>query len=378
MIVPGGVAQVPEEGWIPCLHWLIERLARQHEVHVFSLYGARHQTRYPFVGATVHHAGTGLPRYRTLREIMREHRRSPFSVLHAFWVSPPGVIAALAGRLLRRPIVLHVSGNELSAFPDIQYGGMLTRRGRIQVRAGLAGAHRITAASQQLIAALSSRGYAAELVPLGVDLERWPPVRPRPRAQNTPVRLVHVGTLNGIKDQAILIHAARRLVDQIDFRLDIAGGDTLHGALQALVRQLNLEARVQFHGYLDHRRLHRLVSAADILWMSSRHEAGPLVVLEAAVVGVPTVGTAVGHIAEWAPEAAVAVPVGHADRLAEETVALLNDEPRRLSLAHAAQRRALAQDADWTAREFEKIYQDLSASPRRSSTLRSPAAISRR
>ncbi len=36
--------------------------------------------------------------------------------------------------------------------------------------------------------------------------------------------------------------------------------------------------------------------------ISSRHEAGPLAVLEAAVKGVPTVGTAVGHIAEWAPQ----------------------------------------------------------------------------
>ena len=36
---------------------------------------------------------------------------------------------------------------------------------------------------------------------------------------------------------------------------------------------------------------------ADLFWLTSRHEAGPVAVLEAAVAGVPTVGTAVGQVA---------------------------------------------------------------------------------
>jgi glycosyltransferase involved in cell wall biosynthesis len=98
---------------------------------------------------------------------------------------------------------------------------------------------------------------------------------------------------------------------------------------------------------------------ADILLMSSRHEAEPLVVLEAAVVGVPTVGTNVGHVADWAPDAAVAVAVGDADALARETMALVADEPRRLAIAREAQRRAIAIDADNTAATFERIYREM-------------------
>jgi glycosyltransferase involved in cell wall biosynthesis len=101
---------------------------------------------------------------------------------------------------------------------------------------------------------------------------------------------------------------------------------------------------------------------ADILLMSSRHEAGPLVVLEAAVVGVPTVGTNVGQVADWAPRAAVAVSVGDAETLARETMALIADEPRRLSIAREAQRRAIAIDADFTAAAFERIYSEMQRS----------------
>jgi glycosyltransferase involved in cell wall biosynthesis len=81
--------------------------------------------------------------------------------------------------------------------------------------------------------------------------------------------------------------------------------------------------------------------------------------LEAAVAGVPTVGTAVGHVAEWAPDAAVAVPVGDAAALAERTDLLLADDGRRLALAAAAQRRAVAEDADWTVGRVEAVYREV-------------------
>jgi glycosyltransferase involved in cell wall biosynthesis len=90
--------------------------------------------------------------------------------------------------------------------------------------------------------------------------------------------------------------------------------------------------------------------------MASRHEAGPVVALEAAIAGVPTVGTAVGHLVEWAPSAALVVPVGDAPALADAIGRVLDDEALRLRLASAAQRLAIAEDADFTARAFEALY----------------------
>lgn len=360
LVVLGGVARRPEDGAVPCLHWLLERLARRHEVHVFSVFGAPRPDRYEFLGATVHHAGASPKTLRALAAIVAEHRRAPFRVLHAFWVLPAGVIASCAGTLLRRPVVIHVAGGELVALPDIGYGGLRTRRGRLWVRFALAGARRLTAASGPTIAALRERGYTAEQVPLGVDRARWPVAAPRRRRAGTPARIVHVASLNPVKDQGTLLRAARHLADRgVDFRLDIAGGDTLHGAVEGLARELGLGERVRFHGYLAHEQLYPIVKDADVLWLSSRHEAGPLVTLEAAIAGVPTVGTAVGYVADWAPTAAVAVPVGDADALADATHRLLADDERRMALASEAQRRALAHDADWTARRFEAIYEEL-------------------
>jgi glycosyltransferase involved in cell wall biosynthesis len=174
--------------------------------------------------------------------------------------------------------------------------------------------------------------------------------------------LIHIASLNRVKDQPTLLRALARLAKTgVDFEMDIVGVDTLQGEMQELLRQLDLGRRVRFLGFKTQRELRPVMESADLLVMSSRHEAGPAVLLEAAVAGVPTVGTAVGHIVEWAPSAAMAVPVGNPERLADAIHTMLADEDLRLRVARAAQCRALSEDADHTARTFEALYQRLAS-----------------
>ena len=81
---------------------------------------------------------------------------------------------------------------------------------------------------------------------------------------------------------------------------------------------------------------------------------------------MPTVGTDVGHLIDWAPDAAVTVPVGDFQALARATAAVLADEERRLRLAEAAQARAESEDADWTAMQILEKYEILAGGPLRS------------
>ena len=77
---------------------------------------------------------------------------------------------------------------------------------------------------------------------------------------------------------------------------------------------------------------------------------------EAAAAGVPTVGTAVGSVAELAPASAWAVPVRDAAGLAAGALTLLRDGELRTRIGRAAQAWARAHDADWTAMRFAQIY----------------------
>jgi glycosyltransferase involved in cell wall biosynthesis len=174
--------------------------------------------------------------------------------------------------------------------------------------------------------------------------------------------LLHVGDLREVKDQRTLIAAVHRLhADGRDVDLDIAGEDTQGGALQSSSIASALGDKLRMHGRLPRAALRSLMERADLLVMSSRHEAGPVAVLEAAIAGVPTVGTAVGHIADWAPDAALAVPVGDDAALADAIGALLDDEPHRFAMAREAQRRAIAADADATASSYVQVYEALRA-----------------
>ncbi|GAB3787939.1 glycosyltransferase family 4 protein [Dyella agri] len=359
LVVPGGVDRSGEFRVIPALLALIGRLARTHEVHVFALHQEATPGRWELAGAQIHNIGEGRTRLRAISAIRTEHRRAPFDAIHAIFSGSCSLVAVVAAKLLRRPSLVHIAGGELIALPGIAYGGRRTWKARLREALVLRGADAITAASTPILDSLRALGLEARRVPLGVDLMVWPPRAPRGRDAG-PARLIHVASLNRVKDQPTLLHALALLAEAgLEFEMDIVGVDTLQGEMQRLACQLSLDGHVRFLGFKTQRELRPLMESVDLLVMSSLHEAGPLVTLEAAAVGVPTVGTAVGHIAEWAPTAALAVPVGDAAALADAIGRLLGDEELRLRLAAGAQCRALREDADHTARTFEALYRRL-------------------
>lgn len=364
LVVPGGVDRSGEYRVIPALLALLERLARTHEVHVFVLRQEAQPGRWELCGAMIHNIGDGATRRRAIAAIRAEHRRAPFALVQAIFSGSCGLLAVGVAKWLRLPSLVHIAGGELAALPGIGYGGRRTWRGRLREALVLRGANIVTVASMPIIDALRALGVQAQRVPLGVDLRVWPPLAPRRRGAGR-AKLIHVASLNRVKDQRTLLHALAILADAgLPFEIDIVGVDTLDGAMQRLAAQLGLQDHVRFLGFRTQRELRPLMAAADLLVMSSLHEAGPLVLLEAAVLGVPTVGTAVGHLVEWAPSAALAVPVGDAVALADGIRRVLADEALRLRLAGEAQRRAIREDADATARAFEALYALVSRSAR--------------
>jgi len=363
LVVTGGVDASARERVVPSLLWLIERLARRHDLHVFVLHYHRSARSYPLLGATVHDLGRvdGPAGFRRLRVVARLRRaiqaRGQFDVLHAYW-GMPGVVATRVGRALRTPVVITLDSGEFVALDDIGYGLQRRRIDRRAIATTIRRAARLTVCTRYT-AALPARGdCAVDVVPIGVDASLFPPAAP---PDGPPWRLLRVASLNRVKDYPMLLRAMSSIVASLpEFHLDIVGEDTLDGAVQAECRALGLDRHVTFHGFQPTDALGGFYARAHVHLMSSRHEAASVAMLEAACAGVPTVGTRVGYAADWETEGrAIAVAVGDADALAAETVALLNDPSRRDRVGSAARAWALAHDADWTAAEFERIYREV-------------------
>jgi glycosyltransferase involved in cell wall biosynthesis len=357
LVVPGGVDPSGEVRVIPALLWLMKRLACRHRVRVFAYAQQAAAGRWDLEGAEVINIGASLRFPRACMAIIREHCADPFDVIHAFFAGRPGLAAAAAGRFLRVPVLVHLAGGELVALENIGYGGKLRWRSRTALRLTLQNANLITAASTPMLALAERDGFRARRVPLGVDLDSWPVREPRARAPAEVPRLLHVASINHVKNPELLLHATAQLCRSgYPLHVDIVGEDIRGGEMQQLARRLGIDTRVTFHGFRTQAQLLPFVQAAHVHIVSSYHEAGPLAMLEAAVAGVPTVGTSVGHVVDWAPDAAIRVNGFDPAGLAAGIARVIDDEPLRLQLAHAAQRRGIAENADVTARLFEDCY----------------------
>jgi glycosyltransferase involved in cell wall biosynthesis len=341
LVVPGFSAD--QADWcIPALRHLARTLAGTDDVRVIAVRYPYRAGRYAVDGAEVIALGGAVRRGTGTLSVWRaaldaltsEHRRRPFDVLHAFWATESGLLAAVAGRMLRVPTLVSLAGGELVALPAIGYGDQRIAWERLKVAASLRLASAVSAGSCHL--AEHARRHvgrrSVHVLPLGVDLELFKPNAVR--ATGEP-RLLHVGTLTGVKDQTTLLRAFAHLRRHSPAAtLDIVGDGPLQAELERLALDLGASAAVRFPGAVDHAALPSIYRSATAFVLSSRHEAQGMVAIEAAACGIPVVGTRVGVI----PELTSAVArVGAAEALSACVATVLADpDPyARAALDHA-------------------------------------------
>jgi glycosyltransferase involved in cell wall biosynthesis len=267
----------------------------------------------------------------TLAALRAEHRRQRFDVLHAFWATESGLLAAIAGRLLHVPTLVSLAGGELVSLPEVSYGDQRVAGERLKVRSSLHLASGVSAGSQLLIALAKRHVPSARLwrAPLGVDLERFWPAHPRVHHR---AHFLNVATLTPVKDQVTLLRAFARAREALpDARLTFVGDGPLRRELETFAtNHLQLGDGVRWCGAIDHAALPRVYQSASALVVSSRHEAQGMVALEAAACGVPVVGTRVGVVPELTCHIAAA---RDAAALAAAMVASANDRDARAAAA---------------------------------------------
>jgi glycosyltransferase involved in cell wall biosynthesis len=168
---------------------------------------------------------------------------------------------------------------------------------------------RVTAVSEALARELTeAEGLPAariEVVPNAVDASWFEPpgagARERARramgvAAEGPV-VGAVGRLEPVKNHALLLHVAARLMERLPgLELVLIGEGNERARLEGLARELGIGDRVRLLGLRRDVRL--LLRGFDVYCLSSLSEGIPLTVLEAMASGIPIVSTAVGGVGE--------------------------------------------------------------------------------
>jgi glycosyltransferase involved in cell wall biosynthesis len=227
----------------------------------------------------------------------REH----YDIVHAH--SPMiAAVARVESRALRRsrPAFVYTEHNRWPSY---------RRETRLANHATFGLNDAVFAVSGDVRASIPARYRSSvEVLVHGIDLQR---VRAR-CAQRDEIRrelgvqpgealAVTVANLRAGKDYPGLIDAARQVVDRgIDVRFVTAGQGQLRDEIEEHRRRSGLDERFVMLGYRDDTT--RLIAAADVFVLASRHEGLPVTVMEALTLGVPVVATAVGGIPEVVTE----------------------------------------------------------------------------
>jgi glycosyltransferase involved in cell wall biosynthesis len=229
-------------------------------------------------------------------KIARSVRRQSIDVIHAHQHTC-FVYGALSKLRTRRPLIFTEHGRFHPDRPSARRRAFNALFARF--------CDRVTAVSGRVKRSLAEiEGFdpaAIEVIHNGIDPARFTSTREDARRLlGVPAAASVVGTvgrLNPIKNQALLIRAFQRVLQEAPDALLLIVGDGEEGArLRGLAAELRLDGSVRFLGARDD--VERILPAFDVFALSSLSEGMPVTLLEAMAASVAIVSTAVGGIPE--------------------------------------------------------------------------------
>jgi glycosyltransferase involved in cell wall biosynthesis len=169
--------------------------------------------------------------------------------------------------------------------------------------------------------------------------------------------LLFVGTLQPRKNLDGLLRAYALIAGQLNWPLVVIGGaGWLYDPIGRVVRQLGIERRVRFQGYVEPDDLPAWYAAATIMALPSHYEGFGLPVVEAMACGTPVVTSTSSSLPEVAGDAAVLVDPASPRDIARGILLLAEDEARRRELARRGIERAGVYSWERAAGETYEVY----------------------
>ncbi|QTR53483.1 glycosyltransferase family 4 protein [Thiothrix unzii] len=265
-----------------------------------------------------------------LRKLLKTY---PVDTLHAHWLIPQGLVAALAlwGKTTKPTLICTSHGGDLFGLQD----AISTRLKRWVVQRCQA----VTVVSHAMLAPIQALAGAnpppVSVIPMGTDLQQT--FIPNPQVSRAANQLLFVGRLVEKKGLPYLLHALQQLLPtHPDLQLVVAGSGTALVDLMQLSETLGISQHVTFLGRLEHSSLVRLYQTSTLAVFpfiqaaDGDMEGLGLVMVEAMGCGCPVIASdlpAVRDVIRHA-ETGLLVEANNSNLLAGSIKALLN-EPER-------------------------------------------------
>ncbi|GAB7080340.1 glycosyltransferase [Megalodesulfovibrio paquesii] len=214
--------------------------------------------------------------------------------MHAPWATGPAMAAMVASRLTGIPFSFAARAGDIYP-PEQALPAKIARAAfvRVNTQSNVSYLRSLVPADQQQ--KILNVYNAVTLIP----------AEEAPVFMTPPARLLAIGRFVRTKGFDDLLRACGLLRQQeIDFTLTLAGSGGEEPALRQLVKELQLENRVRFPGFVTHEEVSRLLDQADCFVMPSvvgkngDRDGIPNVIMEACTHRVPVVATDCSGIGE--------------------------------------------------------------------------------
>lgn len=141
------------------------------------------------------------------------------------------------------------------------------------------------------------------------------------------------------------------------FKVTIASEGPLKESLKKKVKELGLEKKVVFPGFIEDSQKAGLCQSHNIFVLPSLHEGLPIVSLEAMASGMAIVATNVGGIPDEVTDNGILVPKENPKALAEALLKLINNYELREEMGNKSRER-IDKIFNWekVGRQYEKLF----------------------
>jgi len=232
------------------------------------------------------------------------------------------------------------------------------------------------------VESLRRLGYRGDVgtISNGVDCNRFSPGPPDPGlrdALNLDARpvVLYTGRLDADKDMQTWLRAAALLCRTVDAQFVVGGNGTDRSRLESLSRELGLDGRVRFIGYLPEESFPRVYRLADVYCITSPVELQSITTLEAIASGLPVAAARAGALPELVSDGqnGFLFEPGDSGCAARAMALLLQNEERRRSMSLNSRAIALRHEVTRTIAAYEKFLAMTSRMRRGAAGERAPA-----
>lgn len=271
-------------------------------------------------------------------------------VIHANWAIC-GALAGLLQPLHRRPFVVTLRGDDVAVAGRSGLHRLLLRLAVVRAAEVVCVADTM---AQNLRATMPASAAKVRVILNGVDVQF------RAESGASPIlRTVFVGSLIPRKGVDILLKAFA-LLDESAGVLRLVGDGPERARLQALARDLGVQARMEFIGQVEPEQVAGHLAESQLFVLPSYSEGRPNVLLEAMASGTAVVATRIAGVVDTIAdgEQAWLCEPGDVNGLSATLRDALQHPKERLRRAAAARRRVEVEGWTWqaAARSYAGVF----------------------